>query len=91
MLSDNIFLHTNPCVFALNWCNYFSSSYAYFKQLLDSLVFGYLSTEVNKYLDGALGGILSTAELGKKPCCNYTIAGFYPAKAYLLSEASDFI
>lgn len=31
------------------------------------------------------------AELGKKPCCNYTIIGFYSAKAYLLSEATAFI
>lgn len=30
-------------------------------------------------------------ELGKKPCCNYTIIGFYPAKAYLLSEATAYL
>lgn len=56
----------------------------YFNHLLDSLIFGNLGTEVNKYVDGALGDVLSVAVLGKKPCCNYVIIGFYPAKTYLL-------
>lgn len=45
---------------------------------------------MNKYVDGVLGDVFSTAELGKTPYCNYTIIGFYPAKVCLLSEATAF-
>lgn len=43
-------------------------------------MFGYLSIEMNRYLDGALYEALSSAELKKRNCFNYIITGFYPVK-----------